>query len=124
MVSLSKRVDTQVLQGNPELLDPVDFANIRGLTAKLHEKISSGTYDSPSWDLIRTAKLASRIYAPLGTLMSLGDHVRLSRSFLELFKAPQDYLPVGNEAEVQELRKLQADLKVSSLCLARWFSKT
>ena len=119
MVSLSTRVATQALQDNPELLDPVDFANIRGLTAKLHEKISSGTYDSPSWDLIRTAKLASRIYAPLGTLMSLGDHVRLSRSFLELFKAPQDYLPVGNEAEVQELRKLQADLKVSSLCLEK-----
>jgi len=119
LVSLSTRVATQVLQDNPELLDPVNFANIRGLTAKLHEKISSGTYDSPSWDLIRTAKLASRIYAPLGTLMSLGDHVRLSRSFLELFKAPQDYLPVGNEAEVQELRKLQADLKVSSLCLEK-----
>lgn len=77
-------------QNNPELLAPVDFDNIRAVTARLHEKISSGTFDSPSWDLIRTAKLAARMYAPLGTMMTLGDHVRLTRTFLEAFKNPEN----------------------------------
>lgn len=99
-------------QKNPELVTPVDFAHIRTVTAQLHEKISSGTYDAPSWDYIRTAKLAARMYAPLGTMMSLGDHVRISRSFLEVFKSAQD---VANE----EIRQLQVDLKVHSLKISR-----
>jgi glycerol-3-phosphate O-acyltransferase/dihydroxyacetone phosphate acyltransferase len=82
------------------------------VTVQLHDKISSGTFDAPSWDYIRTAKLAARIYAPLGTMMSLGDYVRISRSFLEAFKAPEDYISDENDAEIQELQRLQADLKV------------
>jgi glycerol-3-phosphate O-acyltransferase/dihydroxyacetone phosphate acyltransferase len=97
-------------QKNPELVTPVDFADIRTVTAQLHEKISSGTYDAPSWDYIRTAKLAARMYAPLGTMMSLGDHVRISRSFLEVFKSAQG----ANEAD-SEIRQLQIDLRVRSL---------
>ncbi|CAA7261660.1 unnamed protein product [Cyclocybe aegerita] len=100
-------------KNNPELLSPVEFTNVRELTAQLHEKIASGTYDSPSWDLIRCAKLAARMYAPLGTMMTLGDHVRISLSFLEVFKSPQDYLPAGSETEVEELRDLQSCLKAS-----------
>ncbi|PFH53782.1 hypothetical protein AMATHDRAFT_136834 [Amanita thiersii Skay4041] len=72
---------------NPELLEPVDFTEIRNLTTRMHQTISAGTIDSPTWDLIRTAKLAARIYAPLGTYMTLGDHVRVTRSFLEAFKS-------------------------------------
>ena len=52
----------------------------------MHREISAGTLDSPSWDLIRAAKLATRMYAPLGTRMSLGDYVRVVRTFLEAFK--------------------------------------
>lgn len=44
--------------------------------------------------------------------MSLGEHVRISRKFLEFFKAPESYIPHGNNADIQELRRLQADLKV------------
>jgi glycerol-3-phosphate O-acyltransferase/dihydroxyacetone phosphate acyltransferase len=84
---------------------------------QLHEKIGSGTFDAPSWDYIRTAKLAARIYAPLGTMMSLGDYVRISRSFLEAFKAPDDY--IENDADIQELQRLQADLKVKHFYLLK-----
>ena len=96
------------------MLVPVDFAHIRAVTARLHESISSGTYDAPSWDYIRTAKLAARMYAPLGTMMSLGDHVRISRSFLEVFKTDQE-LSNETDSETQDIRQLRADLNVSSL---------
>ena len=54
---------------NPELLTPLEYDEIRSLTARIHQQLSAGTLDSPSWKLIRTAKLATRIYAPLGTEM-------------------------------------------------------
>lgn len=95
-------------------MEPVDFANIRAVTAQMHNKISSGTFDSPSWDLIRTAKLAARMYAPLGTMMTLGDHVRIVRTFLEEFKTLQSSPnPVEHEASEQ----LQRDLKVIYLSI-------
>ena len=92
------------------MLIPVDFADIRSLTAQLHDKISSGTFDSPSWDFIRSAKLAARMYAPLGTFMSLGDHVRLSLTFLEAFKVAYEIKIKDEDAE--EVLKLQSGLKV------------
>lgn len=93
----------------------MDFAHIRTLTARLHERISSGTYDAPSWDYIRTAKLAARMYAPLGTMMSLGDHVRIGRCFLDLFKSPQDYVTNESASEIQDIHQLQSNLKVRCL---------
>ncbi|GBE81174.1 hypothetical protein BKA93DRAFT_814177 [Sparassis latifolia] len=71
---------------NPELLSPVNYDRIRDLTARMHQQISSGTLDAPSWGLIRNAKLAAGMYAPLGTTMTLGDYVRVVRTFLEAFK--------------------------------------
>jgi glycerol-3-phosphate O-acyltransferase / dihydroxyacetone phosphate acyltransferase len=52
----------------------------------MHQQIGSGTLDAPSWRLHRIAKLAAKIYAPLGTQMSLGDYIRVVRTFLEGFK--------------------------------------
>lgn len=52
----------------------------------MQRQIASGTYDAPSWSLIRAAKLAARMYAPLGTQMSLGDYVRVVRACVEAFK--------------------------------------
>ena len=40
--------------------------------------------------IIRTSKLAAQIYAPLGTTMSLGDYVRVCRTFIEVFKWAED----------------------------------
>jgi hypothetical protein len=88
----------------------------------MHKQISSGTIDSPSWDLVRTAKLAARIYAPLGTRMSLGDHIRVVRAFLDAFKDTGDpsggsgTSSVKEDAEVSNehstLIDLRRDLKV------------
>ncbi|KAF8160841.1 hypothetical protein B0H34DRAFT_653689 [Crassisporium funariophilum] len=105
---------------NPELLSPVDFGNIRSLTAQMHEKISGGTLDSPSWDLIRTAKLGARMYAPLGTSMALGDHVRLVRTFLESFKAAREPEADGKDEVIHGLIELQTDLKAYQDQLVRW----
>ncbi|KAJ7924990.1 hypothetical protein B0H13DRAFT_2229900 [Mycena leptocephala] len=107
---------------HPELLTPVDYMNIRSLTAQIYNQISSGTFDSPSWDLVRVGKLAARIYAPLGTRMTLGDHVRVVRTFLEAFKAAAEDHPDDEEktaAETAELAQLRIDLRFFS-DLARW----
>jgi hypothetical protein len=55
------------------------------LTSQLRTQLSQGTLDAPTWGLIRTAKAAARIYAPLGTQMSLGDYVRVVRTFQDAF---------------------------------------
>lgn len=100
----------------------MDFHNIRDLTHQLHQKIASGTWDAPSWDLIRTAKLAARVYAPLGTSMTLGDYVRLSIAFLDVFKTASVHTDKGasgitatDQADfsVSEANQLRSDLKVS-----------
>ncbi|KIM28150.1 hypothetical protein M408DRAFT_16358 [Serendipita vermifera MAFF 305830] len=69
----------------PQLVRPVDFATIRSLTAFMQSQVSSGTIDAPNWNIVRVAKLAARMYAPLGTSMTLGDHVRVTRIFADAF---------------------------------------
>jgi len=100
----------------------VDFQSVRDLTSQLHRKISAGTWDAPSWDLIRTAKLAARIYAPLGTCMALGDYVRLSIAFQDTFKAADVHKEVTETScgaaidqtdfLITEINQLREDLKV------------
>jgi len=100
----------------------VNYDHIRRVTAHIHEQIASGTFDAPTWNLVRIARLAAPIYAPLGTRMSLGDHVRVARTFLEAFKSSLSGEPGSsgetdlNEKIVEnegELAQLQRDLKVS-----------
>ncbi|KAH7920538.1 hypothetical protein BV22DRAFT_1039733 [Leucogyrophana mollusca] len=118
---------------NPELLAPVDYNEVRSLTARMHQQISARTIDAPSWDLVRCAKLATRIYVPLGTRMSLGDYVRVTRTFVEAFKASEDAQnKLGNGAtpgddvspeatnEDVELAQLRRDLKRYQDQLVRW----
>jgi glycerol-3-phosphate O-acyltransferase/dihydroxyacetone phosphate acyltransferase len=98
--------------------------SIRLVTAQMHRQIATGTFDAPTWGLIRAAKMATPIYAPLGTAMSLGDYVRVTRAFLEVFKAGR--LPsahtssagsaspeVGVEEKDEDIVKLKEDLEVS-----------
>ena len=75
----------------------------------LSDTIRSGTLDAPSWDYVRTAKLTTRLYAPLGTQMSLGEYVRVTQRFLEAFKA--------NTALEGKLDQLRKDLKVRTCLL-------
>ncbi|EAU91505.1 hypothetical protein CC1G_01994 [Coprinopsis cinerea okayama7 len=108
---------------HPELVPPVDFAHIKALTKDLQGSISSGTLDAPKWHLIRSAKLAARMYAPLGTLMPLGEYVRLTRKFLELFKACQQDEGSGTlpqEVDRAAVRQICADLKAYQDQLAHW----
>ncbi|KAJ7079098.1 hypothetical protein B0H15DRAFT_924617 [Mycena belliarum] len=117
---------------NPRFILPADAPTGKEpLMSMCHSnpaQISSGTIDSPSWDLVRVAKLAARIYVPLGTRMSLGDHVRVVRTFLEAFKAAEDG-PVDEEhleedektpAETAELAELRLDLNTYQDQLVRW----
>jgi hypothetical protein len=94
-------------QDNPELLVPVNYDKIRSLTARIHQEISCRTIDAPSWEIVRTAELASQTYAPLGTRMSLGDYVRVTRTFVEAFKASD--CTISNEDEKVEYTKLKED---------------
>jgi hypothetical protein len=98
----------------------------------MHRKIATGTFDAPSWDLIRTAKMATSIYAPLGTAMSLGDYVRVTRTFLEMFKAAHLRLPdpapgrdlagqkVSGQLRHEDIVKLKEDLQVSQRLVAHY----
>ncbi|KAJ3803236.1 hypothetical protein GGU11DRAFT_762394 [Lentinula aff. detonsa] len=100
---------------NPELLKPAEPESIRAVTRQIYEQISSGTYDSPSWHLVQLSKLAARMYAPLGTKMSLGDHVRITRTFLEAFKDAHEDNSEENQqvhSDVVKMAQLQSDLKV------------
>lgn len=56
---------------------------IRSLTATIGTSIRSGILDAPSWSVIRLANTARRLYAPLGTKLSLGDHARLTQRFVD-----------------------------------------
>ena len=62
----------------------------------MEEQIRGGTLDAPSWEILRigtlpacplliTARVAQRLYAPLGTDLSLGEYVRLNQRFVDLF---------------------------------------
>ncbi|GAA5982852.1 hypothetical protein JCM10908_006810 [Rhodotorula pacifica] len=56
---------------------------IRSLTASIGASIRSGILDAPSWAVIRLANTCRRLYAPLGTRLTLGDHVRLTQRFVD-----------------------------------------
>jgi hypothetical protein len=67
------------------LLIAADDPSIRSLTNTISTSIRSGTLDSPSWSYIRLSHTARRLYAPHGTGLGLGDHVRLTQRFVDVF---------------------------------------
>jgi glycerol-3-phosphate O-acyltransferase/dihydroxyacetone phosphate acyltransferase len=76
-------------QDFPQLVQPVDFNAIRSLTSFMQSEISSGTIYAPNFEIVRVSKLAARMYAPLGTRMTLGDHVRVTRTFADAFSGSE-----------------------------------
>jgi len=74
-----KHPDLLATEGN----DPRDA--IKRLTKDMEEQIRGGTLDAPSWEILRIARTAQRLYAPLGTRLSLGEYVRLNQRFVDLF---------------------------------------
>ena len=88
----------------------------------MRRQISQGTVDAPSWEIVRSAKCAANIYAPLGTRMSLGDYVRLVKAYIDVFglahaPAPKEENEGKDGLNLQEederIRQLCADLKVA-----------
>lgn len=123
---LSDTGDLLSVQDNPELLKPIDYANIRQLTEDMRRQISRGTVDAPSWDILRSAKCAANIYAPLGTVMSLGDHVRLVKAYIDVFALAHTPASQGEEGgkegsslqeEDERIMRLCTNLKVHALAL-------
>lgn len=47
--------------------------------------------------------------------MGLGDHVRISRAFLEVYKSPQRYISNHTASDIEDISQLQADLKVCTI---------
>ncbi|KAH9972441.1 hypothetical protein BGW80DRAFT_1314483 [Lactifluus volemus] len=74
-----------------------------GLIKPMHRQMALEHSTPLSWGLIQTAKMAKPIYALLGTAMSPSDYVRVTRTFLEVFKAghlPDHSTPsTGSSAE-------------------------
>ncbi|SCZ97878.1 BZ3500_MvSof-1268-A1-R1_Chr3-3g06429 [Microbotryum saponariae] len=60
-----------------------DEDSVRRLTSSIGTEIRSGILDAPSWTYIRAANTCRRLYAPLGTKLGLGEHVRLTQRFVE-----------------------------------------
>lgn len=56
---------------------------VRSLTSTIGSSIRGGILDAPSWSHLRAANTARRLYAPLGTKLTLGDHVRLTQRFVD-----------------------------------------
>ncbi len=63
----------------------VQSDGIKQLTALMQEQIRAGTLDSPDFGTIRIANTARRMYAPLGTSMTLGDTVQITQRFVDVF---------------------------------------
>ncbi|GAA5876264.1 hypothetical protein JCM3774_002341 [Rhodotorula dairenensis] len=72
------------LSSGPSLNQPDAHERaVRTLTASIGASIRSGILDAPSWAVIRLANTCRRLYAPLGTRLTLGDHVRLTQRFVD-----------------------------------------
>lgn len=90
------------LVGTPE--SAADYAAVRELTSTMAEAIRAGTLDAPSWEFIRLANTARRLYAPLGTRLSLGEHVRLTQRFVDCFAHKRRSVPEGDAPAPTDLK--------------------
>ena len=85
----------------------------------MEEQIRGGTLDAPSWeilrigtlsnDLIEVARVAERLYAPLGTALSLGEYVRLNQRFVDLFAHKKKRANSGTFSPVIERKKFNIE---------------
>ncbi|CAG8579214.1 16675_t:CDS:2 [Acaulospora colombiana] len=80
---------------------------IRELTSAMEQMVRSNTLDAPSWQTLRIAHTARKLYAgDLGTRISLAEYVRLTKKFIDaLSKVEAENSVVSNdneEANVEE----------------------
>lgn len=72
--------NTSQLSLQPPVLD-----GVKQLTQLMYEQIRQATLDSPDFETVRIANTARRLYAPLGTQITLGDHVHITQRFIDVF---------------------------------------
>lgn len=70
---------------SPGKSGPNQLDGIKQLTSLMQEQIRQGTIDAPNFGIVRVANTARRIYAPLGTRMTLGDTVHITQRFVDIF---------------------------------------
>ena len=81
----------------------------------MEEQIRGGTLDAPSWEILRIgitqrvlvdeARVAQRLYAPLGTELSLGEYVRLNQRFVDLFAHKKKRADSGTYTPILERKE-------------------
>lgn len=80
----------------PPVLD-----GVKQLTQLMYEQIRQSTLDSPDFETLRISHTARRLYAPLGTSITLADHVHITQRFVDVFaKRSMSYaLPSASSAD-------------------------
>lgn len=68
--------------------------------------------DAPSWEHLRAANTARRLYAPLGTKLTLGDHVRLTQRFVDALAGKRAEKKWSDSEEDEERVKEQGREKL------------
>lgn len=75
---------------------------INKLTELLESTVRSNLLDAQDWDTVRLGHVARKIYAGhLGTRISLGQYVRLTRKFVAAF-SPHQQVPISNGKKEDE----------------------
>lgn len=97
-------------QQEPPVLD-----GVKQLTQLMYEQIRQSTLDSPDFATTRIANTARRLYAPLGTQITLGDHVHITQRFIDVFAKRQRTLPLINAGTGGPAEALLTPLPTSML---------
>ncbi|KAI8450998.1 hypothetical protein BY996DRAFT_4586619 [Phakopsora pachyrhizi] len=90
-------------------------AAISRLTSRLSEQIRSGTLDSPSWEFIKAGNMARTIYAPFGTRIGLGPHIRLTQKFVDVFAGRGRCIAENLTSDDEEGRRVSNEELVTKL---------
>jgi len=73
--------------------------SIRNLTKQMEDRIRSGTLDAPSWEIMRAAHTARRLFAPYGTTLALGPTIRLTQRFVDILTSRNALDPSGSNVK-------------------------
>ena len=96
----------RTLSEHAEKDDPALKA-VRELTSQIDAALRCGTLDSPSWRILRIAHTARRIAEPVDSIhQSLGDYVRSTQRWIELFVSAN--APTEDEARAAENERIAA----------------
>jgi glycerol-3-phosphate O-acyltransferase/dihydroxyacetone phosphate acyltransferase len=72
-------VDASMLQGDEK-------AMVHKITNSVNEAMLGHTINAPTWDIIRLAMTACRLFRPIGTELCLGEYAMALRGWVEVLK--------------------------------------